>query len=227
MYIVTEKMNGEELFERIIDRTDYTFTEEETAVVMHQLLEAVEYLHVNNIAHRDIKPENIMFQDKDGWDLSLIDFGMASEFDPQNDVGSLTGQAGSPSYVAPEVIDPGTYNNKADLWSCGVIMYILLSGTSPFTGKTADATMELIKTGNYSMDGEEWDHVSWEAKEVVHRLLVVDPTMRATATEAKSLSYFSDFNDTNQYILDDKMLNDYYKEWLDTDFTRSGSRSFV
>ncbi len=227
VYIVTEKMNGEELFERIIDRTDYTFTEEETAIVMHQLLEAVEYLHVNNIAHRDIKPENIMFENKDGWDLSLIDFGMASEFDPQNDVGSLTGQAGSPSYVAPEVIDPGTYNNKADLWSCGVIMYILLSGTSPFIGKTADATMELIKNGNYSMDGEEWDHVSFEAKEVVHRLLVVDPTMRATATEAKSLSYFSDFKDTNQYILDDKMLNDYYNEWLDTDFTRSGSRTFV
>ena len=67
-----------------------------------------------------------MFENTDSWKLSLIDFGMASEFDPNNGIGSLTGQAGSPSYVAPEVIDPGTYNNKADLWSCGVIMYIFI-----------------------------------------------------------------------------------------------------
>ena len=74
---------------------------------------------MNNISHRDIKPENIMFQDTDSWELSLIDFGMASKFDPLCEAGSLSGQAGSPSYVAPEVLDPGTYNHKADISQAG------------------------------------------------------------------------------------------------------------
>ena len=227
VHLVTEKMEGEELFERIINTEGYAFTEEETAVVMHQVLEAVEYLHLNNISHRDIKPENIMFEDTDSWELSLIDFGMASKFDPLCEAGSLSGQAGSPSYVAPEVLDPGTYNHKADLWSCGVIMYILLSGSSPFTGESVDATMETIKSGDYNLEGEEWDNISCEAKEVVRRLLVVDPAERACATEAKSLSFFSDFNDTNAYVLDDKTLNDYYKVWCDFDFNRTSSRTFA
>ena len=93
------------------------------------------------------------------------------------------------------MLDPGTYNHKADLWSCGVIMYILLSGSSPFTGESVDATMETIKSGDYNLEGEEWDNISCEAKEVVRRLLVVDPAARACATEAKSLSFFSDFNE--------------------------------
>ena len=227
VHIITEKIEGEELFDRIVDRSDYTFTEQETAFVMHQLLEAVEYLHINNVAHRDIKPENIMFENTDSWKLSLIDFGMASEFDPNNRIGSLTGQAGSPSYVAPEVIDPGTYSNKADLWCCGVIMYILLSGSSPFAGKTADATMDLIKSGNYSMDTEEWDDVSSKAKEVIRKLLIVDPLERASATEAKSLSFFEGIDDTNKYVQDEKILNDYHKVWSGMDFTRTRSRTFA
>ena len=193
VHLVTEKIEGEELFERIINTEGYAFTEEETAVViMHQILEAVEYLHLNNISHRDIKPENIMFQDTDSWELSLIDFGMASKFDPLCEAGSLSGQAGSPSYVAPEVLDPGTYNHKADLWSCGVIMYILLSGSSPFTGESVDATMETIKSGDYNLEGEEWI-IFHEAKEVVRRLLVVDPAARACATGSQIVKFFLRF----------------------------------
>ena len=170
-----------------------------------EMLNALKYVHERGVIHRDVKPENILvkreqLRNKDDPRFVLIDFGMASEFDPNNGIGSLTGQAGSPSYVAPEVIDPGTYNNKADLWSCGVIMYILLSGSSPFAGKTADATMDLIKSGNYSMDTEEWDDVSSKAKEVIRKLLIVDPLERASATEAKSLSFFEGIDDTNKCI---------------------------
>ena len=107
------------------------------------------------------------------------------------------------------------------------LLCIFLSGSSPLAGKTADATMDLIKSGNYSMDTEEWDDVSSEAKEVIRRLLIVDPLERASATEAKSLSFFEGIDDTNKYVQDEKILNDYHKVWSGMDFTRTRSRTFA
>ena len=115
-----------------IKREKKVFTEQEVASIIQQILKAVGYLHQNKIVHRDIKPENIIFCDRKGFHLKLIDFGTAQKFRPDQ---FMIQQYGTPYYMAPEMIK-GCYNEKCDIWSCGVILYILLTNEAPFYGDT-------------------------------------------------------------------------------------------
>jgi calcium-dependent protein kinase len=154
-YIVTELCGGGELFDEIVGRSH--FCESDAALVMKSLLSCVNHCHSKNIMHRDLKPENIMLEEnKDYNQIKIIDFGTATYFE-RGKPHKL--RVGTPYYIAPEVLN-GNYTEKCDVWSCGIIAYILLSGKPPFNGKDDAKIFEKIKSGKFSMDGKTWGSVS-------------------------------------------------------------------
>lgn len=181
IYIVTEICKGGELFDEILNRSK--FDEKDAAIVMKQLLSAINYCHKQNIVHRDLKPENMLLeQDKDLEKLKIVDFGTSMTFNPDN---ALDEKLGTAYYIAPEVIKKN-YNEKCDLWSCGVIMYILLSGEPPFNDLKADneAIMKKVEKGKYDITKGVWKTISKDAKDLIKRLLTYKPDDRISAEEA-------------------------------------------
>ncbi len=178
-YIVTQHIEGGELFDEIIRLG--TFSEHNAAVLMRQLLSCVSYCHNKNIVHRDLKPENIMLEkDKSFENIKVIDFGTAQVFDPSK---QLREQIGTPYYIAPEVLNK-KYSKECDVWSAGVITYILLSGIPPFNGVTDADIMAAIKKGKVSFSNKVWNTVSKEAKDFISALLTLDTAKRPTAEQA-------------------------------------------
>jgi len=184
-YIVMELLSGGELFNRIVDKGSYQ--EKEAADLFAQILLSLEYLHSRNIVHRDVKPENILFVSSESSDMKLIDFGYAGLWAADK---QLTGLCGTPDYVAPEVLtwyeddDNGTpYGKGSDLWSLGVLLYVILSGCSPFSADEEEQLLKQVAEAKYEFFENEWKNVSAEAKDVIQRLLVVDPAKRMTMPE--------------------------------------------
>ena len=134
---------------------------------MKQLLSAVAYCHNKQIVHRDLKPENLLLVKPDSFDIKVIDFGLSRTFTPEKNMYS---KMGTPFYIAPEVLKK-KYNEKCDIWSCGVILYILLSGNPPFNGKNDQAIFDSIALGYVSFQGVEWKNVSNQAKIFIKKLL--------------------------------------------------------
>eukprot|EP00929_Paragymnodinium_shiwhaense_P111430 TRINITY_DN7946_c0_g1_i1.p1 TRINITY_DN7946_c0_g1~~TRINITY_DN7946_c0_g1_i1.p1 ORF type:complete len:549 (+),score=160.44 TRINITY_DN7946_c0_g1_i1:99-1745(+) len=184
IYLVMELCVGGELFDRISDQG--AFTEKDCAVIMKQILAGVFYCHKMTICHRDLKPENFLFLSsaKDS-PLKIIDFGLAKHFEA--DKLMLT-KVGTPYYVAPQVLHGG-YDEKCDIWSCGVIMYILLCGYPPFYGDTDHQILSSVKSGKYNFPDEDWANVSNEAKGIINKLLVLDPKKRLSAEDALNNSW--------------------------------------
>lgn len=177
-YIVMEYCKGGELFYSI--STGGYFTEVQAAHIMHQLLSVVAYIHDLGIVHRDLKPENILLEDKETtYDVKIVDFGAAARLGPS---GRLSGTIGTSYYIAPEVIH-GTYNEKCDIWSCGVIMYILLTGKPPFSGSDDKEILEKVRAGVYSLDIPEMQNVSKDAVALLKKLLCPQ-TARFSAKQA-------------------------------------------
>jgi len=162
--------NGGELFERIAQ--EQYFSEQDAANIIKQVLSAINYCHSRNIVHRDLKPENLLL-DKSGDQtrVTIIDFGTAGEYQPGQ---KLTQKYGTPYYIAPEVLRR-SYDHKCDLWSCGVILYILLCGYPPFNGQTDKKIIESVLAGEFTIDEPEWHQVSDSAKDLVQRLLEHEP----------------------------------------------------
>jgi calcium-dependent protein kinase len=176
VHIVTELCSGGELFDRLSLKGK--FEESEAAEYMLQIMSAVNYLHHNCIVHRDIKPENLLFANSSSSSpLKLIDFGTSQICDPLHKLSQV---AGTPYYIAPEILK-GTYDEKCDVWSCGVILFMMLSGRPPFVGETQDELFGSILTGEYSMKGAEWRKISVQAKELVQQMLTMNPASRPSA----------------------------------------------
>lgn len=150
-YFVQEYLAGGGLFDSLIQNVG--FTENASAIIIKQVLSAIHYLHSKSIAHRDIKPENIIFETNDALNVKLMDFGNSRKMGENE---SLNGVYGTAYYVAPEVLS-GTYDTKCDIWSIGVILYMLLSGNPPFTGKSDLQIIEAVKDGKFSIEGPAWD----------------------------------------------------------------------
>lgn len=183
LLIVMECMEGGELFNRIRDRNDRPFTEREAANIILAIANAVAHLHNMDIAHRDLKPENLLFTTKDDDAvLKLTDFGFAKE--GNNEQLPLNTPCYTPYYVAPEILSNNKYDKACDIWSMGVIMYILLCGYPPFFsmhGGAISAGMKTkIRAGEYQFPSPEWDNVSHEAKSIIQKMLTVDPSKRVT-----------------------------------------------
>ena len=143
--MVTELCVGGELFNKIIKKG--RFEEREVADYIFQILKGVAYCHSQGIVHRDLKPENIMFDKQQGNILKLIDFGTACTYDREKQ--KIRGIKGTSYYLAPEVVVQGEYDERCDIWSIGVIMYILLYGEPPFVGDTNQEIMANIRNGIY------------------------------------------------------------------------------
>ena len=179
-YLVMERMRGGELFDRIVTKAYYN--EKEARDTCKIVLEAVSYCHENHVAHRDLKPENLLLlSDVDDSAVKIADFGFAKKVYEPN---SLTTQCGTPGYVAPEILEGTAYDERADMWSVGVILYILLGGYPPFIESTQRDLFRKIRKGDYEFHEEYWGTVSSEAKELISSLLTVDRTVRLTADEA-------------------------------------------
>ncbi|XP_043933929.1 MAP kinase-activated protein kinase 3 [Protopterus annectens] len=178
--IVMECMQGGELFTRIQQRGDQAFTEREASEIMRDIGTAIQHLHSVNIAHRDLKPENLLYTSREtNAVLKLTDFGFAKETTVQN---ALQTPCYTPYYVAPEVLGPERYDKSCDMWSLGVIMYILLCGYPPFYSNTGQAISpgmkSRIRRGQYTFPNPEWSEVSEGAKQLISQLLKTDPTER-------------------------------------------------
>ena len=188
IYIINELCTGGELFDRIV--ASKYFSEIVACNVMRQLLSAVAYCHDKGIIHRDLKPENILIEnseekDKDFFHIKVIDFGTCEMLKKSK----LTEQIGTSFYIAPEVLQNG-YNEKCDLWSCGIILYILLSGAPPFYGKNEKEIFAKILNGNLSFKNEIWNKISEEAKDLIKKLLEINPDKRISAKEALKEKWF-------------------------------------
>jgi len=184
VFIVTELAAGGELLERIVEQGK--FSEKDARSVIRQVLKGVEYLHMRKVVHRDLKLENILLSDQTPQAIvKIADFGLARFFADNSELRTV---CGSPLYVAPEILDIGmsseTYTPAVDMWSVGVILFILLSGNSPFENEDEQILFEKIRSGDYSMDDCLWDYISAGAKDCVRALLVVNTTERMTITEA-------------------------------------------
>jgi len=176
-------MSGE-LFDRIIAKNHYT--EEEARKLTITMLNAIQYLHEQGVAHRDLKPENILLKDSsEDAEIKITDFGLSKIFsdDLAGEVVMKTA-CGTPGYVAPEVLMHDNYSSQVDLWSVGVIVYILLCGFPPFYGDNDNQMFRKIKAGQYKFLAPYWDPISADAKDFVSKLLTVDWRKRMTAQEA-------------------------------------------
>eukprot|EP00932_Pfiesteria_piscicida_P003720 SRR837773.13627.p2 GENE.SRR837773.13627~~SRR837773.13627.p2 ORF type:complete len:469 (-),score=262.20 SRR837773.13627:29-1228(-) len=186
IYLVMELCSGGELFDRIVEESEkhggaQAFSEKDVAKYMSQIMGAVQYLHARCYAHRDIKPENFLMQSKDAnAEIKVIDFGLAKCF---KNGEMLKTKAGTPYYVAPEVLKGGGYNEKCDIWSCGVIAYILTCGYPPFYGDTDQQILRRVKKGEFDFPSPDWNKVSNELKDMIKLMLTMDPDKRISAAQ--------------------------------------------
>eukprot|EP00927_Polykrikos_kofoidii_P045323 TRINITY_DN3925_c0_g4_i1.p1 TRINITY_DN3925_c0_g4~~TRINITY_DN3925_c0_g4_i1.p1 ORF type:complete len:504 (+),score=117.99 TRINITY_DN3925_c0_g4_i1:98-1609(+) len=181
IYLVMELCSGGELFDRIIEAGH--FTEVQAAVLMHQIIRAIFYMHDNFVCHRDLKPENFIFLNRDPIEkclLKIIDFGLSCWFKAGQ---TLTTKAGTPYYVAPQVL-AGKYDHASDMWSCGVIMYVLLCGYPPFFGENDHEVLAKVRTGTFSFNQADWKNISDDAKDLIRCLLKMKPEHRYSAQKA-------------------------------------------
>ena len=178
LYVVMELCRGGELLDNIIKNG--SLSEIDTAIYMEQILSAVFYMHSMNIVHRDLKLENMLLDNANSHRIKIADFGTATEFNPGK---SLIQMIGTINYIAPEIFKK-KYNEKCDIWSCGVIMYILLTGKLPFHGKSKKITIDLIIKGSYTLDSKEWVNISAASKNFIRKLLEITPSRRLSASEA-------------------------------------------
>ncbi|XP_045041700.2 myosin light chain kinase, smooth muscle isoform X1 [Desmodus rotundus] len=177
--MVLEIVSGGELFERIIDE-DFELTERECIKYMRQISEGVEYIHKQGVVHLDLKPENIMCVNKTGTRIKLIDFGLARRLE---NAGSLKVLFGTPEFVAPEVINYEPIGYATDMWSIGVICYILVSGLSPFMGDNDNETLANVTSATWDFDDEAFDEISDDAKDFISNLLKKDMKSRLNCTQ--------------------------------------------
>ncbi|XP_053272770.1 calcium/calmodulin-dependent protein kinase type II delta 1 chain isoform X13 [Pleuronectes platessa] len=180
-YLIFDLVTGGELFEDIVAREYYS--EADASHCIQQILEAVLHCHQMGVVHRDLKPENLLLASKlKGAAVKLADFGLAIEV--QGEQQAWFGFAGTPGYLSPEVLRKDPYGKPVDMWACGVILYILLVGYPPFWDEDQHRLYQQIKAGAYDFPSPEWDTVTPEAKDLINKMLTINPAKRVTATDA-------------------------------------------
>ena len=179
-YLVMERMRGGDVFDKLIQIKKYT--EADAKKLVKSLLIAAEFFHSHNVAHRDLKPQNILLKSNTNMhDIVISDFGFSCRVHKPM---SLSTRCGTPSYVAPEVLKNAPYDQSVDMWSIGVIIYVLLCGYPPFADSNQSELFRRIRMSNWKFRGEEWENISDDAKDLIRGLLVANPIQRFTATQA-------------------------------------------
>jgi len=186
VYLVMELVTGGELFDRIVEKGSYT--EKDAADLIKQVLSAVAYMHTSGVVHRDLKPENLLYNSPDEDSKIMIsDFGLSK----MEDSGIMATACGTPGYVAPEVLAQKPYGKEVDVWSIGVISYILLCGYPPFYDENDANLFAQILKGEFEFDSPYWDDISQEAKEFIRSLMCVDVDKRLSCEDAIAHSWIS------------------------------------
>ncbi|XP_054838509.1 ribosomal protein S6 kinase alpha-2 isoform X1 [Eublepharis macularius] len=184
VYLVMELMRGGELLDRILRQK--CFSEQEASDVLCTITKTVDYLHSQGVVHRDLKPSNILYMDESGNpdSIRICDFGFAKQLRAEN--GLLMTPCYTANFVAPEVLKRQGYDAACDIWSLGILLYTMLAGFTPFANGPDDTPEEIlarIGSGKYALTGGNWDSVSDAAKDIVSKMLHVDPHQRLTAAQ--------------------------------------------
>lgn len=191
VYYVMNFLNGETLSDSLKRRGQ--IQEAEVTNLMRQAFEAVNYLHSHRVMHRDVKLENFMYAtNSTDSKIVLIDFGFATQIVPGK---ALTTRMGTPYYCSPEIMN-ASYDYRADYWSLGIMMHILLVGRPPFFSEDLNALAEKVRTKKLDFESSKWEAISSEAKDLLNRLLTKDPGLRATAAEALEHPWIKMYKDT-------------------------------
>ncbi|XP_013117053.1 calcium/calmodulin-dependent protein kinase type 1 [Stomoxys calcitrans] len=186
IYLVMELVTGGELFDRIVEKGSYT--EKDASDLIRQILEAVDYMHEQGVVHRDLKPENLLFYSPDDDSKIMIsDFGLSK----MEDSGIMATACGTPGYVAPEVLAQRPYGKAVDIWSIGVISYILLCGYPPFYDENDANLFAQILKGEFEFDSPYWDDISDSAKDFIRHLMCVSVEKRFTCKQALAHPWIS------------------------------------
>ncbi|CAM2101010.1 unnamed protein product [Caretta caretta] len=186
--LIMEYVDGGELFDRITDE-NYHLTELDAILFTKQICEGVHYIHQQYILHLDLKPENILCINRTGNQIKIIDFGLARRYKPRE---KLKVNFGTPEFLAPEVVNYDFVSFPTDMWSVGVITYMLLSGLSPFLGETDAETMNYIVNCSWDFDAEAFEQLSEEAKDFISKLLVKEKSCRMSAAQCLKHEWLND-----------------------------------
>nr|XP_013003102.1 myosin light chain kinase family member 4 isoform X3 [Cavia porcellus] len=186
--LVMEYVEGGELFDRIIDE-NCSLTELDTILFIKQICEGIKHMHQMYILHLDLKPENILCVNRDAKQIKIIDFGLARRYKPRE---KLKVNFGTPEFLAPEVVNYDFVSFPTDMWSVGVIAYMLLSGLSPFLGDNDAETLNNILACRWDLEDEEFQDISDEAREFISKLLIKEKSWRISASEALKHPWLSD-----------------------------------
>ncbi|XP_062344049.1 ribosomal protein S6 kinase alpha-3 isoform X2 [Cinclus cinclus] len=202
VYVVTELMKGGELLDKILRQK--FFSEREASAVLFTITKTVEYLHAQGVVHRDLKPSNILYVDESGnpESIRICDFGFAKQLRAEN--GLLMTPCYTANFVAPEVLKRQGYDAACDIWSLGVLLYTMLTGYTPFANGPDDTPEEIlarIGSGKFSLSGGYWNTVSDTAKDLVSKMLHVDPHQRLTAAQVLSHPWIVHCDQLPQYQL--------------------------
>ncbi|KAK0173975.1 hypothetical protein PV328_007103 [Microctonus aethiopoides] len=195
VYLIMELVTGGELFDRIVEKGSYT--EKDASGLIRQVLEAVDYMHEQGVVHRDLKPENLLYYSADEDSKIMIsDFGLSK----MEDSGIMATACGTPGYVAPEVLAQRPYGKAVDVWSIGVISYILLCGYPPFYDENDANLFAQILKGEFEFDSPYWDDISDSAKDFIHKLMCVNVDERYTCKQALAHPWISGNAASNKNI---------------------------
>ncbi|XP_017051422.1 calcium/calmodulin-dependent protein kinase type 1 isoform X2 [Drosophila ficusphila] len=195
VYLVMELVTGGELFDRIVEKGSYT--EKDASHLIRQILEAVDYMHEQGVVHRDLKPENLLYYSPDDDSKIMIsDFGLSKI----EDSGIMATACGTPGYVAPEVLAQKPYGKAVDVWSIGVISYILLCGYPPFYDENDANLFAQILKGDFEFDSPYWDEISESAKHFIKNLMCVAVDTRYTCKQALAHAWISGNEASNRNI---------------------------
>ena len=199
IYLIMELCTGGELFDRIVENTENgkPFTEKQAANLFRQMMSAINYCHKNGIVHRDLKPENLLYLNKDeNSPIKVIDFGMSKRFDSAHFMSEKVGTA---YYISPEVLK-GKYDEKCDIWSAGVILYIIICGYPCFNGDDDDEIFEAIQKGKIYFPSPEWDNISNDVKDLIKKMCT-SPEKRLTAEQVLNETWVKDNAPNSTQIL--------------------------
>ena len=210
LHIVMEYIAGDNLFRVLTDQKGFKFTERTISKIMTCLLKAVLFLHHNGIIHRDIKPENIVFVEPNNFNaLKLIDFGLSIQQNAKKD----NRRVGTPYYMSPEMVR-GNFNYASDVWSIGVILFIMVTGKQPFRGKSKEEVFEKIKKGNYDKNTLNRAKCSKEVKDLIKKMLVTEYSKRITVECALDHIWFKQFeNNKNINLVVDEEIIESLKQF--------------